>query len=336
MKPITLLMLMLMAPSQMPDRPQAVRAGIEGLTIGKPIKYKNLAIFPLCRKFAPLVDYLSLDQALQEDWLTIREIGGGEVNHVELRNNGSKPVLILTGEMISGAKQDRMIKDDIIIPPKSQWLRIPVYCVEHGRWISVSTAFKSSGLVVPNALRQRARITEKQSAVWDEIAESQDRLGIVSSTGTAMANYEDEETKEMIAEYTKRFYDTPKLAKNTVGVCVATGNRIVCVDIFANNGLLMKYWNKLLKSYIMDAINEQPSTIEKEEVQFLLNALAQASYVTIGTPGLGSLLKIDTDFGKGSALIHKASVVHMDFFPDEIFADPEWRLDMRRDQRLND
>jgi hypothetical protein len=273
---------------------------------------------------------------MKRDWLTIREIGGGEVNFVEIRNTGGKVVLILTGEMISGAKQDRMLTDDVLIPPKSEWIRVPVYCVEHGRWVTVSPAFKSSELLVPNALRQRARVSEKQADVWDEIALSQDRLGVISSTGTAMANYEDEETKKEIADYTARFADMPKLTNNTVGVCVTTGHRIICVDIFANNGLLMKYWQKLLKSYVMDAIHETRSTVQTDEVRELLDVLAHAHYVSIGTPGLGDLLKVETDFGKGSVLLHKANLVHMDFFPNDFFTDPEWRLDLRRNQRLND
>jgi hypothetical protein len=336
MKSITLLMLMLLASSQVLDETQAVKSGLESLAISKPMTYRNLTIFPITRSLAPMTEYLTLDEAVKKDWLTIREIGSGEVNFVELKNAGGKPVLIMTGEMINGAKQDRMLKDDVLIPPKSEWLRVPVYCVEHGRWVIVSPAFKSAGLVVPNALRQRARITEKQSAVWDEIAQSQDRLGIVSSTGTAMANYEDEDMRKEIAEYTERFNDIPKLAKNTVGVCVTTGSRVICVDIFANNTLLMKYWNKLLKSYIMDAIHETKSTIHMDEVRRLLNAVTHAQYISIGTPGLGNLFKIETDFGKGSALTHQKNLVHMDFFPDEVFADPEWRLDVRRDERLND
>ena len=86
----------------------------------------------------------------------------------------------------------------------------------------------------------------------------------------------------------------------------------------------------------MDAIRETRSSINKDDIQGLLNALTHAHSVSVGTPGLGNLLKIETDFGKGSALIHKANVVHMDFFPDDTFADPQWRLDLRRDQRLND
>ena len=336
MKSIVLAMLMLLAPAQMVIGQKAIESSLEELVIGKPITYRNLKIFPLTRRSVPKARYTTLDEAMKKDWLTIREIGSGDVNFVELKNTGSKTVLILTGEMISGAKQDRMLKDDVLIPPKSKWLRVPVYCVEHGRWVMASPAFKSSGLVVPNALRQCARISEDQAEVWDEIAASQDRLGIVSSTGTAMANYEDEDTKEKVAEYTQRFATLPKLTKNVVGVCVTTGNRIICLDIFANNELLMKYWSKLMKSYIMDALHETASTIHKDDVQGLLKTLVHARNVSIGTPGLGDLFKIETDFGKGSALIHQEQLVHMDFFPDEGFTDAEWQLEMRRNERLND
>lgn len=336
MKLIAFILMMPLASPQVADEPEAIRSSLKSLVISKPITYKNLTIYPLTRSFTPETEYVTLDEAIKRNWLTIREIGSGEVNFVELRNTGSKVVFIMTGEMISGAKQDRMLKDDVLIPPKSDWLKVPVYCVEHGRWVSVSSAFKSSELVVPNALRQRARITENQSQVWDEIASSQDRLGITSGTGTARANYEDENIKKELTEYTKRFADIPKIKANTVGVCVTTGTRIICVDIFANNDLLMKYWHKLLKSYVMDAMHETRATVHKTEIQGLLDALSHAHAVSTGTPGLGNLFEIETDFGKGSALVHRKDVVHMDFFIEDLHDEPEWRLDMRRDQRLND
>ena len=158
MKSIVLGMLMLLASAQMAHEPKSIKSSLKKLVIGKPITYKNLTIFPLTQGFTPKTRYTTLDEAMGKDWLTIREIGSGDVNFVELRNTGNKTVLILTGEMISGAKQDRMLKDDVLIPANSKWVRVPVYCVEHGRWAAVSPAFKSSGLVVPNALRQCARI----------------------------------------------------------------------------------------------------------------------------------------------------------------------------------
>jgi len=278
-----------------------------------------------------------LDEAADKGWLKIKEVEAGQVNFVEVKNNGNKMVFIMTGEMISGAKQDRMIKEDVLLPAKSNWVRVPVYCVEHRRWVQVAPEFKSSRLLVPNALRQRAKITESQSEVWDEIAESQDALGITSGTGTVKANYEDEKVQKEIDEYAQRFITVPELSKSTIGVVVTIGNRIICLDIFANNGLLNTLWGKLIKSYAMDALSGGRGTVSRGALEEFIEAFKGARYVSTGTPGLGQLIKIESDFGKGSALVYKTAVVHLDFFPSgSIIDDSGLRLDFRRDQRLDD
>jgi len=338
MKTILTAMMMVLALNTAGNEPKTMNSYIEELRIAKPITYKNLIIYPLTMQQMTKTDYVTLDEALMKNWLTIREIGTGEVNNVKLKNSGDKVVFIMTGEMLSGAKQDRMLREDLLVPPKSEWLRVPVYCVEHGRWASVSSTFKSSKEFAPNELRQRARITENQSEVWDAIASSQERLGIASSTSTVQANYEDEEIKKELATYTRHFGRLPELTKNTVGVVVATGNRVICVDIFASNDLIAKFWSKLLRSYAMDAISQREPVVRKEDIQDLVQALANANHVSVGTPGMGNLRRIETDFGKGTALIHNGKIVHLDFFVDNLqdTDDPQWRLDMRRDQRLND
>lgn len=335
MKTIALTMMVIM-PFIVNTGQKTMKNYLRKLEVARPFTYRNLTIYPLSLRSAPRMEYVTLDEAMERNWLTIREIGSGDVNVVELQNRGNMMVFLMTGEMLVGAKQDRMLSQDVLVPPKSGWLRVPVYCVEHGRWASTSDAFKSSGLVVPNELRKEARVAENQSVVWDAIAESQDRLGIASRTGTAQANYENEAVREEINSYTEKFMKFPKLDNNTIGVVVTTGHRIICVDIFANNQLLNKYWHKLIKSYAMDAISESKSLVNKEEVQELLNALAESRYISIGTPGVGNLFTVETDFGKGSALLHKGNPVHVDFFINDIFAEPELRLDMRRDQRLKD
>lgn len=87
----------------------------------------------------------------------------------------------------------------------------------------------------------------------------------------------------------------------------------------------------------MDAIAGATGSIDKSDVESFLEAFDQANYISTGTPGLGQLMKIESDFGKGSALLYKSAVVHMDFFPtDGITDDHGLRLDIRRDQRLED
>lgn len=306
--------------------------------VGKAIEYKNLTIYPLiATKVLSTQHYTTMDEASESGWLKIKEIGSGEVNFVEVKNTGPQPVFLMTGEIISGAKQDRMLQEDVLMPAKSSWIRVPVFCVEHGRWTSVSPEFKSEGLVVPNALRQKAKMTESQEAVWDEIASAQDRMGITSGTGTIRANYEDEEVRKTVNEYVDKFEKIPDLGKTTIGVVVATGNRIICLDLFANNSLLGKLWKKLVKSYAMDALGGEKAVVTSDHIRNFLEALENARYISTGTPGVGALIKIESDAGRGAALVSASAVVHMDFFPtDGFIPDDELHLDIRRDIRLDD
>lgn len=310
------------------------------IKVGDPVEYRNLKIFPIvATKTMTLKTFVTMDEAMDKDWLKIKELGSGEVNTVHVKNTGGQMVFLLTGEMITGAKQDRMLKEDVLLPPKSEWVEVPVYCVEHGRWVSVSSEFKSGGYIVPNAVRQCAKMTESQSEVWAGIEKSQADLGVASGTGTVRANYEDEEVNKEVRGYEDKFSKVPKISSRTVGVVVTTGDRIICVDMFANNGLLKKLWKKLVKSYAMDAIAGEKSRFNKEDIEDLLEIFEDADYVSVGTPGMGDLVSVETNNGKGSALIYDGGIVHFDFFPSDISImddDPDIRLDFRRDQRLDD
>jgi len=338
MKTIKAAVLLFLALGARAGEPSTISSYIGKLKIGQPIRYKNLAIYPLTIQQSKAREFITLAEAMDRGWLKIREIGDGEVNHVELKNSGTSMVFIMTGEMLKGAKQDRMLGQDVLVPPKSAWIRVPVYCVEHGRWVSSSPAFKSSSEVAPNALRQCARITEDQSEVWDAIASSQEKLGIVSGTSTVHANYEDERIKKELAGYTGHFERLPRLDPGTAGVVVATGNRILCVDIFADNKILSKFWSRLLRSYAMDAIMESEPTVDKAAIKELMQTLSRSKHVSLGTPGAGELYRVETNSGRGSVLVYDGQIIHLDFFVDDLSDSdqPEWQLDIRRDQRLND
>ena len=310
---------------------------LDAVKVGDVIEYKNLRIFPLiAQEKLSNQHYVTLDEAVDKGWLKMKEVGTGQIDFVEMKNTGPKLVYIMTGEVISGANQDRMTKEDVLLDATSDWIRVPVYCVEHGRWSSVTSAFQSARVLVPNAVRQRAKMTESQTDVWDEIAHSQDELGIASETGTVRSNYKDASVQHTVDEYTRAFKAVPTLSPLTVGVVVTTGNRIICCDLFAHNKLLKKLWNKLIQSYVMDALHSERGTVTKHTVEEFLTHLKCVRYVSAGTPGAGQLFNTESSYGKGSALIYDATLVHMDFFPIiSSIKDPPIRLDFRRDQRMD-
>lgn len=310
---------------------------LDVIKLGNPITYKNLRIFPInLTKTLDHTQYVTLDEGVKRGYLKIKEVGSGEVNEVYVKNTSIYKIFIMTGEVILGAKQDRMLKEDVLVPSRSDWISLPVYCTEHGRWTEVSKEFKSSGNVMaPGALRQRAKASESQSEVWDEIAGTQSRLKVPAPTQALRDVFENKDVQEQSKPYFRHFENLPGLAAATIGVVVTVGDNIVCVDLFANHGLLNKMWAKLLKSYVLDAIQGEEGALTRDDVEDFLAELEDAGFDHRETPGLGSLLKIDIYGGVGSALIYKSSVIHLDLFPtsDSHRSGSRMNLDFRREER---
>jgi len=256
---------------------EAIDLYISELQVGQPVEYENLRIFILGkpRYKHTKTEYLTLDEATDKKLLKIKEVNNyGTVNTVKMKNIGKTTAFVMKGEIIVGAKQDRMASRDILIPANGKWVKVPVFCVEHGRWKHKTKAFDSGKLCVPNSVRKRATQTESQSEVWAEISNLQYKCNVKSKSQTVVDNYQNKNIKKQLKQYTKHLKDIPNLSYKTVGVVVTTGDRIICVDSFASHKLFRKLWPKLLKSYAMDAINNgSKPTVEQEDVLELAEAI---------------------------------------------------------------
>jgi len=309
---------------------------LDVMKIGAPVSRQNLRIFPIqISRILDRSNYLCLDEGLKRGYLKIKEVGSGSVNEVQVRNTSGYKIFIMTGEVIVGAKQDRMLKEDVLLPSNSGFLSLPVYCTEHGRWTEVSKEFKSDQHVAPGTVRQRAKASESQAEVWDEIAGTQSRLKVAAPTQALRAVYDDKEIQRQSKPYIGHFSNLPRLSGSTIGVVVTVGGRIVCVDLFANHSLLTSLWSKLLKSYALDAIQGDAATVSKQEVEDFIDGLEDADFGRKDTPGLGRLVEISTDDGVGSALLYRGGVIHLDLFPKLGSPKPgsQMNFDFRRQQR---
>jgi len=286
------------------------------LAVAEPKAYRNLRIFPLLAENQSRTSFLPIDRAIQRGDLEVREKGSGEVNTVRVRNNGGSLVFGLSGDMIVGAKQDRMLKEDVLIPAHSGWLELEVYCTEHGRWTTTTGSFGTIGKVVPGQLRARADQTESQSEVWAGVAEAKSSLGS-GTGGTALRGlYDDPEVQEKAQDYVRELMPVPGTSARTIGVLVAVDNEVLCIDVFASHELLAAMWNKLLNSYAIDAMSRHGSgRLSLEEARDFIRSLESADIESRSTPGKGRLYRVTTDEGSGSALVHDGNVVHLDLFP---------------------
>ena len=80
---------------------------IDDLQLGKPATHGGLTVFPmLCSDPADPPEYELLDDAVALGSVQITEISeSGSVSELLVWNNGDKPVLIVDGQELLGAKQ---------------------------------------------------------------------------------------------------------------------------------------------------------------------------------------------------------------------------------------
>ena len=125
------------------------------LTSGTKQSYRNMAVFPLLSEKDLTVDYLLLDEALEKNLITITEVDeSGTVPELKVENRAEKNLLILDGEELVGAKQNRIVNVTLLIAAQAT-LTIPVSCVEQGRWSYQSRRFTSKERVMPPRMRMK-------------------------------------------------------------------------------------------------------------------------------------------------------------------------------------
>ncbi len=297
--------------------PEELDTFLERLEVQGSTHYKNLHIFPVTiEKESPVKNVLSLDEALKKDMLDIYEQGEGDVPEVEVRNHSKSYVFLMAGEIIAGGKQDRMIQKDTLIPPKSKKFKVAVYCTEEGRWEQKTEKFYSPDAVVGMKVKKAAEETKDQGAVWDKVAEYDAGLSTPSPTGAFKGVLDDKDVQKKSKKYVDALEKAPQLSKNTVGVVVAVGDEIITADVFSDAALFKKYWAKLLKSYVLEAIDkDDDGKISRNAAENFLAQAYKADVTEEGNAGSGELYALKSGKITGSALVFNDAVLHMDVFP---------------------
>ncbi len=114
------------------------------IKIGDDEKFEGFQVFPLFSDIDYEVEYLMMREALDQGLLIIEEVSSsGDVNKLTATNKSDLPILLLGGEELEGAKQNRILNVSILLPPNKRSV-IPVNCVEAGRWSYRKKDFKSS------------------------------------------------------------------------------------------------------------------------------------------------------------------------------------------------
>ena len=211
---------------------EAIHDFMETLKQGGKQSHLNLALFPLLSADGGDPDYLILEEALAQGVVEIKEVSeGGNVPELKLISKSSKKVLVVDGEELVGAKQNRIVNATFLIAGNTEII-IPVSCVEQGRWSYRSHKFASSENVMPPSLRlknQRAvamsldqgiGYRSDQGMIWDGIAVKAKSMDTYCPTGAMADLFEGQ--KDRLGEYLKAF----RLVACQAGALLAGDTRV--------------------------------------------------------------------------------------------------------------
>jgi len=123
---------------------------VADLEVGEPVGHQHLTLVPLAGGRAGQLPCRLAGEALAAGTLRVSEVSeGGHVPELAVVNDSTEAVLLLDGEELVGAKQNRILNTSVLVPPGAKVV-IPVSCVEQGRWDYRSADF-SSGEWAPSA-----------------------------------------------------------------------------------------------------------------------------------------------------------------------------------------
>lgn len=292
---------------------------LANLTPGQAVKYENLTVYPLLEKHDTVSDYLTLDEAIENEQVRITEISEqGAVPELALTNTAEKAVLILDGEELIGAKQNRIINLTILAPAEST-IRLPVSCVEQGRWAYDSSHFVSSRRVqfstgrarkaanVSESMRHSRHRTANQSEVWCDISDKAARMNARSGT-VAMADI----FTKYDAKLTEIEAHFAPVAMQTGGIFALNGE-IKGLELFDAGSTCRKVFPKLVQSYALDAIDYRDSAendIDNDAVTRFLKTIESLQEESFPALGLGTDIRFTAPGLCGGALFHEHAIVH--------------------------
>ena len=298
---------------------------LAGLKIGEPQTHQNMQIFPLHVQNGHERGYHTLDEALTDNSIKVSEIDdSGSVPQLMVHNYGEKPVLLVTGEELIGAKQNRVLNTSLLVPAKSE-IEIPVSCVEQGRWAYNSHRFDSGATTshfklrkqqtenVTSSLRLGRNFDANQAQVWGEVSRKMSSHAAFSNTGALHEMYD--QTQNQIAEYLETFL----LPEDAEGILVLINGQIAGADLFDHHETLRTLWGKLLKSYAVDALERQREAVPvpqppPDDTARFIAAARDAAEEEYDSAGLGKDLRFSSETVTGSSLLWEDRIIHTSLF----------------------
>ena len=294
--------------------------------------YKNINLFPIFNGLDGTPVYLSLKEALKGEKLEITEVSeGGSVPTLKAFNKAELPILIIDGEELVGAKQNRIVNTSLLLEANKETL-IPVSCTEQGRWNYRSRNFSDAGTMmsskaryskshrVHKSLNRRKAFVAEQAEVWNDVRKLHAKMNTHSHTEAMHEAFE--QRKESIEDFLAHF----PIAAGQKGAMIFVNGKLAGMDFLSRASAYQNVHEKLLKSHVIEAIAEstQPNTegrLEMKAAQFIAHT-RQLPAEVFESVGLGQDYRYQGSQASAAALVYEDQFIHWTAFPNNMIENP--------------
>ncbi len=286
-------------------------------------KHKRLSVVQFRSIPANTIEYMSGAEAVKSDLIQVKEVSiAGSVNNLHLFNLSDRHVFFMDGDILTGAKQNRVLNTSVFIAPNSK-INLPVSCVEQGRWNAISDKFSAADYLTPQKLRARkAKAVDvslkakegfraQQGEVWDDVESYSTAYSIKSPT----MNLTD------VFDRKKADFDT--FAKNfpvdegANGLAIFTDRELLNIDLFNRTDIYREYYPRILRSTAMEvsALKDKVNEITEAEAGYktadLFDNLEKMDYTVHPGAGIGTERRFDGNNLTGFELSYRGSLIHL-------------------------
>jgi len=284
--------------------------------IAEPVVYRQLAVYPVLLKDHGELGgrWSTLDAAISRGVLVVTEKGGGgSVPSVIVENRSrDEHVFIMTGEVISGGKQTRTVRQDVVLSPGER-IELSVFCVEAHRWRG-GEHFSAGKALLPQSIQKELRKGADQQRVWSEVARNNQALQAENASGSLELALNSPPVRKRLAEVQQHV--VPNVPQGTVGYIFVSGGRAAGAELFGSEKLARELLPKLLDSYAVDFVLLHKGAAEhwrpgdhRAAIDFF-ERIRRTGSQRSGTPGSGAGIRtrdgglIGDGVSLGSAVVH--------------------------------
>lgn len=294
--------------------------------ISEIISFQNngvVSVVEFSTKRINTIDYISGAAAIRKNYIEVKEISQtGSVNNLIVHNNSDKYIFFSDGDILSGAKQNRVLNTSVFLAPNFT-KQIPVSCVERGRWSHTSSKFSETDYTAPINLRAKKseQVSENldlnngfmadQSEVWEEVIRCCEMNVVESPTSNLSDVFE---MKKETIEETGRSLAASEKAN---GLAIFINRNLLSIELFNRQDIYKEYFSKILRGVNSEAMHltQDIKRLEEVEATFKTNdffdELENRKFKTFPGVGVGKEKRYESNDFSGFSLEFEEHLIHL-------------------------